>query len=223
MTERPILFSAPMVRALLAGTKTQTRRLVKGCGIFVDTEMSMGPPTFEDGNWIFPDGTSPRCPYGVPGDRLWVKETFSTSALSVYPCPNAWYRADFRNDYEDPKQAGHDHLRDKRRADCFACTAEREGPFRWRSSMLMPRRFSRLTLALTEVRVERLQDISEADAIAEGIDRHQHAGKWPNGDPGTIHDVERRSYARLWETINGSGSWDKNPWVWVLTFTRVTP
>jgi len=173
MTERPILFSAPMVRALLAGTKTQTRRALR------------------DGTWWTPEHGVIRmapaglactgfahvaCPYGKPGNRLWVRETWAQHGL------RAVYRADGD---ERPTGAG-----------------------AWRPSIHMPRKLSRITLEVTGVRVERLQDISTSDCWAEGIPSS------PDVDP--LHE-----YRDLWESINGTGSWDANPWVWVVEFKRL--
>ena len=202
MKSRPILFSAPMVRALMAGTKTQTRRPLR------------------DGTWLDPkEGVirmcsvgngvtgfqSVACPYGVPGDQLWVREQFAGSIAYErhgYPLREwgnkIWYCAD-----GEP----------------------RSGQWtRPRPSIHMPRSLSRITLELTDVRVERLQDISEADALAEGV-----TPKWEPGCSGRLMEAiggfsfrpAASAYADLWEQINGAGSWDANPWVWALSFKRV--
>lgn len=210
--ERPILFSAPMVRALLAGTKTQTRRKYK----------PRAPSPYEviderdDGRkWPmceYPDtmnGYEPvACPYGEVGDRLWVRETWATYASLDRLSPSDL----------DPV-AGAEYLAD----------GARRGPSenfvrgKTRVSIHMPRWASRLTLEITNVRFERLQDISEADAEAEGIDQfdadahtglvHAHAKNM-----GTTADDPRASYAALWTLINGSGSWEANRHVWVVSF-----
>lgn len=209
MKERQILFSAPMVRALIAGTKTQTRRVVANVdpdgtvwrsrhrmeGIRSLTE---APPDILD--W---------CPYGQPGDRLWVRETWNRTNPGgddgVY-----YYRADTHF----PASIG-------------------GGPIwsdaLWRPSIFMPRAASRILLEVTDVRVERLQDISDADAIAEGIETMPEHDKnarptgrtlglerWPGDEPhwGRPQDA----YAALWESINGAGSWDANPFVWAVSF-----
>ena len=195
MKERPILFSAPMVRAILAGTKTQTRRVVKpqpGCDPRDDEHIDMG-----------------RCPYGQPGTTLWVRETWSPDE---YEGQRTFYRADD----EHFLPAGG-----------------------WKPSIHMPRFASRITLEITGLRVERLQDISPSDAIAEGLKGLSKDGgqitKYgiPDSDglPGTddagwpwhawrISPVD--SYRRLWSQINGPRSWDANPFVWVVEFKRVT-
>lgn len=202
MKERPILFSAPMVRALLDGSKTQTRRVVKPEGAhhlfqFRGTTAAAGAdePTGEWG-WC---GSSHvvnkhiRCPYGQPGDRLWVRE--------------AW-RVEKFIDNLAPRELA---------AGCSVVyEASGEAPA-WRGkqrpSMFMPRWMSRITLEVTGVRVERLQDISEADAKAEGC-----PGTAPMG-----FCLSRIEYRELWESINGAGSWATNPWVWVVEFKRIKP
>jgi hypothetical protein len=186
--ERPILFSAPMVRAILAGQKTQTRRVVKarkdpdfGC------QMSPGE--------IAGDEHQERlCPYGQPGDRLWVRETwaYGTHALSA------------SRDEDGPFVYA---------ADAILFGAQGRLCDRWRPSIHMPRWASRITLEVTGVRVERLQDISVADAIAEGVVECNQ----------NLRGLEpcmewRYAYEDLWGQINGQGSWDANPWVWVVSF-----
>jgi hypothetical protein len=183
MTERPILFNAPMVRAILNGSKTQTRRVVKGMALL----------------WLRPDGFTPEftalpenglCPYGQPGDRLWVRETFQRFTDDG----EILYKAD---------PAGFEAMNEYKRDECLEA--------RWRPSIHMPRQLSRITLEITAVRVERLQEISEADAMAEGI---PHSEVSPP-------DMGRFTFRHLWESINGPGSWDSNPWVWVIEFRRV--
>lgn len=198
MTERPILFSAPMVRALLAGTKTQTRRIVKRQPDWVAWGRKMGEkhptPMFRIGDQI----VEAHCPYGKPGDRLWVRETWGFHEPGI-PA----YRA----------SATEDQLR-------F---------YRWRPSIYMPRQYSRITLNVAGVRIERLQAISVADAIAEGLLRHvgEIETWWGNGTEGErpTHNACRwlspvECYRDLWQSINGPSSWDANPWVWVVEFRR---
>jgi hypothetical protein len=177
MKERPILFTGPMVRALLNGTKTQTRRIVKHTPKLSD-------PTFS--------------PYGVPGDRLWVKETFRVNGTMAGP--RIKYRAD---DAELWPQACPD--------DCPDWIADDNN---WRPSIFMRRYASRISVEITRVRVEQLQDISEKDAKAEGITLHGS----------TRFDGEcKLEYKHVWESINGLGSWALNPRVWVVEFKRVQP
>lgn len=215
MTERPIPFSGPMVRALIAGTKTQTRRAIKGAptgrtayllglhrdsgvwGIHADVDR-------DDGVW------RGRCPYGVPGDKLWVREAWRVSAVHDH-VPGS------ELGFGSPPQVQYEAIGDGRDE-----TQVQWG--RYRHARFMPRWASRITLEVTEVRVERLQDISEADAIAEGVDLQprlvgysKDSGcAWKPQDP-------REAYCHLWEAINGAGSWEANLWVWAVSFKRVTP
>lgn len=181
MKALPILMSAPMVRALLAGTKTQTRRVIKPqpeCGFIVGIT------------------GSPACPYGLVGDFLWVRETFAE--VGNLDPPWVLYRA---SGYENEcKRHGFDN-------------PPPESQQAWRPSIFMPRRLSRLTLRITNVRVQRLHVISEADCIAGGCRAV------------SLHDLDCDSpapsaaYRKLWESINGAGSWAANPFVWALNFT----
>jgi hypothetical protein len=181
-----------MVRAILAGTKTQTRRIIKHQppatpDICICTEPMCG------GNrkWHL------KCPHGQPGDQLWVKETFQTT-----PKGSPFYRADFAGiDMSNVTILGG-----------------------WKPSIFMPRKFSRITLEITGVRAERLQEISEADALAEGvaIDKGNayhvagHEGQW-------AHATAIGCMETLWDALNAKRGfgWSVNPWVWVLTFKRI--
>jgi len=181
MKERPILFSGPMVRAILDGRKTQTRRVVK--------------PQEHALQW-------PACgcatPYGAPGDRLWVRETFTCVAGPNILPGRVVYRAD-----------------------------EPELDVRWTPSIHMPRYRSRITLEVISVRVEPLNNISATDAIAEGIEPYgQLIGlsvytTFRDYLTGAKDRAARQSFETLWESINGTGSWDANPWVWVVEFRRL--
>lgn len=204
MTERGILFSAPMVRALLAGTKTQTRRAVKmppswDCIVYADWGNGWWPYRSDDGESPNYDNNEIplNCPYGRPGDRLWVRETWA-QPTTLDPGPT-FYRADYP-----------------------ACAAGFTNlppidDITWKPSIHMFRRDSRILLEIISVRVERLQDISEADAAAEGWTRRPEV----SADPQVHADAARDWYMDLWEEINGAGSWDANPWVWVVEFRRV--
>lgn len=198
MTERPILFSAPMVRALLAGTKTQTRRVVKLPRSLAAGDLERAWP---DKLWgvtpglhvPMPDESSQRLrnPWGWPEQsKLWVRETWAQN----------------RNQTSDTKE-------DRSvvyRADGGERAMDNGIELRWRPSIHMPRWASRITLWITDVRVERLRDISQADAMAEGVSVDS---------PATFQAVA--AYKDLWESINGPGSWDANPWVWVVEFKRL--
>ena len=205
MKERPILFSAPMVRALLAGTKTQTRRIFKPDRMTWDAngrytthamrggELSItGSGPFKPSSWLH------YCPYGQPGDRLWVRETFARIDGQTRP----WIETDYQATYTHGDRLG-DTLGIKKR---------------WTPSIHMPRHASRITLEVTGVRVERLQDIDLADALAEGI---SDTGALILDSAGNEQGGPIAEYAVLWEQINGKGSWDANPWVWVIEFKRV--
>lgn len=220
MKERPILFSAPMVRALLAGTKTQTRRTVRGADAW---PAGMTHAVLCDGAALAVTADRsvwrPKipCPYGVPGDRLWVRE-------------NGWERPErtpkmMREgaDTWAPYYYDADGINDQEAEDFKAWG------FKRRPSIHMPRKACRIVLEVTNVRVERLLAITRADAIAEGIEGQTPAGPWLNylrDCPGGYWFPEGRetaaiqSYCTLWESLNGSGSWYLNPWVWVVEFRR---
>lgn len=197
MKTRPILFSAPMVRALLDGSKTQTRRALRIQPIDVI-------PMNGDArgiNWAGllsrepePKGILFRCKFGVPGDLLWVRETHR----KIIGQSGGWIETDYRATYKHGERMG-DHIGAKAK---------------WTPSIFMPRAASRITLRITEVRCERLNDISNEDAAAEG---------WPGPDAeNTIASAYPIAwYSRLWESINGNGSWELNPWVWAVSFERV--
>lgn len=191
MKERPILMKAEMVRATLDGSKTQTRRLFKfqehGC-LTGDCPHSKQPEC---------DATLlEECPYGRPGDRLWVKETF-------FPT--------------DPWVAFKDGTQMHRDGSYYKGNGKPIGPVKWKPSIFMPRWASRIDLEITAVRVERLREISQEDAVAEGVNNIRGSGE----ETHCIEPVD--AYRELWESINGKGSWAQNPYVWVITFRRIKP
>ena len=214
--ERPILFKGEMVRAIQADRKTQTRRIVKLPSLqpwqsgskgwdFIECNHSL-----EDCNNFtagFSDGLSTiinvKCPYGtpadpifgLPSDRLWVRETWSVSSAHDYLSPK-----------DIPSSARVDYAADGSSGYIFG---------KGRPSIFMPRWASRILLEITAIRVERLQSISGPDCWAEGI---AHAGWDPERYGSTVE-----CYRDLWESINGPGSWAANPWVWVVEFRRVQP
>jgi len=215
-TERPMLFSAPMIRALLAGTKSQTRRVVKDTGLYAIDAAIHGPETAARELLAL----ASRCPYGQPGHKLWVRETH----LDLGAC--CLYRADHGAETER------------------ALVAPGQ---QWRPSIHMPRAASRITLEVTEVRVERLQAISEADALAEGCHGPEDdiasnlpdcpqcggVGLYTAFSPATggalpdtdcrMCDTSAKRYRLLWDQINGAGAWDLNPWVWAVSFKVIAP
>ncbi|MBN8740682.1 MAG: hypothetical protein BGP24_14870 [Lysobacterales bacterium 69-70] len=217
MKERPILFSGAMVRALLAGTKTQTRRIAKlnDAGRLQLTCRQWHP---NDRAAIL------ACPFGLAGDRLWVRETFKPIASGQVKGGYGKVRYGFAYQADGAtKWARHE-------TEIVDLTGKPPtGPMQfqdrpWKPSIHMPKRASRITLEITDVHVQRLQDISEADARAEGVMSVQST------EPGLESSPYYRSlmgpaelFRMLWESINGAGSWDANPWVWALTFKRVTP
>lgn len=192
--ERPILFSAPMVRAILDGRKTVTRRPMKGSALKWLEEFV---PEFVS------HSANGLCPFGRPGERLWVREAFGlqvrhygggTGEHIVYRAtnPNAIY--------------------------CKSAEG-REYPVKWKPSIHMPRHSSRILLEITDVRVERLQDISRADIRAEGL---QCPPELASDDVSpNYRDWYPAAWKELWNSTGGD--WDANPWVWVIEFKRVTP
>lgn len=191
--ERSILFSGEMVKALMEGKKTQTRRVInlpKERGAWEATTVGGDGSRFSNGTlapempvlWNTTTGTCLGCPLGGVGRRLWVRETFACERRDAIV-----YKADL--------------------------SAKDQSLWKWRSSIYMPRWASRITLEITEVRVQRVQEISEKDCKAEGI---------PISLEGTVvqeFGMGQRLYRNLWNSLNGKKApWDSNPWVWVLNF-----
>jgi len=214
-----------MVRALLDGSKTQTRRPVKlrsktliydlsgaWCDGAANSQYLHVPYHHKDD--VPGDSTSERvsCPYGAIGDQLWVRESLRFVAAGENPHEHAVYAADGVRVRRDPGLAG------------WCCDGMAYGLARSVPSIHMPRWASRITLEIVSVRIERLQDISEDDAIAEGVDGPMCAaavGRAPsrfNLLPAAVH-----GYSHLWESLNGARSWDANPWVWAVEFHKVAP
>jgi hypothetical protein len=197
MSDRPILFSGPMVRAILDGSKTQTRRVVTpqpSCDtLHMLNNIERNPhrwwPVSADD---YTTGKGVECPYGVPGDRLWVRETWASSYGAG--CWGTLFKADGAYVQGKRKHENGPHF-----------NADNLPPVRWRPSIHMPRWASRLTLAVTDVRVERVQDITEADAVAEGF-----------GSKG----YPKLAFCNTWDSLNAERGygWDSNPWVWAITF-----
>lgn len=244
MKARPILMSAPMIRALLDGRKTQTRRILTP---------QPRPPVARwvaEDNWWMPKAVSDtirqqfittwpnatRCPYGQPGDLLWVREAWQLHSRAT-DLAKVVYRAS--------EAASHSEFHELIPVSLIGNMQPKPFQQGWRSSIHMPRWASRLTLELTAVRVERLQDISEADAVAEGCfftdygqrcfhqgqgdivtcpakaEHHQQKPGWMWGATKSSDQClssARSAYGNLWNSINGPNSWAANPWVWVLEF-----
>lgn len=221
MKERPILFSAPMVRALLNGSKTVTRRIMKiqqpSDRHVMSVCVSSTDKRCEGRNrWLIPDGSHGSayfvCPFGQPGDRLWVRETWRTYQ-SLDDCPPGKIGQGAGVQYE----AGGSNVPGHSDGTLL-------GMGKRRPSIFMPRWASRITLEVTGVKVERLHDISEEDARAEGV------GIFIPSDEGTpkaawsLFHADRvwaASFCQLWHEINGGASWDANPWVWAISFRRL--
>jgi len=243
MNARPILFSAPMVRAILDGRKTQTRRAVKPAELQRSDDIE--PYDGRPGEWVCWRGGEHHstiiCPYGIPGDRLWVREKWRIGAwdentgrvaLDYVDEPRReWLEIPDDDDGElfntIWQQSTDDAMAVGARVDYDGNYRWKPGesPCRWRPSIHMPRWASRITLEITDVRVQRLQEISEDDCIAEGIDRVKSGPfgfrdyEWLDAQTG----IEAwKSYASLWDSINGKRApWSSNPWVWCITFKRL--
>lgn len=189
MKARPILFSGVMVRALLAGTKTQTRRIVKG-------DKPGQPLDWLDAGLTPAFTASPEnglCPYGYPGDLLWVKERLARAPdLWTYVADGAEVGWPARGDLA-PKRLD------------------------YAPSIHMPKAASRLTLEITDVRVERLNEIDDGGAMTEGIELARGPGWGVDGNDESF-PTARAAYRELWQQINGPGTWDANPWVWAVSF-----
>lgn len=210
--------NAEDVRATLAGRKTHVRRIIKPqppceCSYTIngnqshalcyDTNSGIGPKTI----WVPPTPKSKdhrlSCPFGAPGDELWVREAWRP--VGPWECRKDGATIQYRSDGEYLRKTGWpDSFRIK--------TSDRRD--KWYPSIHMPRWASRITLELTSVRVERLQDISEEDAEAEGIAFMRDI---PDADEML---TAKQLFKILWESINGPGSWDLNPWLWVLEYNR---
>jgi hypothetical protein len=233
MKERPILFSAPMVRAILAGRKTQTRRVAGLDAInaepdrfeYLGVVSGPGEPHYAFSDKKSGAQTLVRCRSGQPGDRLWVREAWKYADWSEDGDPWIAYAAGG----EDLMCRSFDEEWNLRLGDIWAGLSDPDNYYidgraadrRWRPSIHMPRWASRITLDVTGVRVERLQDISADDAKAEGIS--EFIGGWwcEHDDAEQIAGMTpQEGYRHLWERINGPGSWDANPWVWVVSFRR---
>ena len=207
MAEKPILFSGEMVRAILDGRKTQTRRVIKPqpervgegwmyAGQYFADDAQMQDYLFHE---VYGNG---KCPYGGvygdgTGDLLWVRETFAHK--------DEWTKPAYRADWKTPDKA-----------------IETMGA-KWRPSIHMPRWASRLTLRVVDVRVERVQEISEEDARAEGVNLATWELHHRRDDSISLSIAAIEEFKQLWDSINAKRghSWDSNPWVWVVEFKMV--
>lgn len=231
MSERPILFSGPMVRAILDGRKTQTRRVVKP-----QPPIRMTAPT---GYEFSVAGHDYMCPYGKTGDRLWLRETWKYDNWTEdgepfvrYKSDNTVLLKDFPDEWVDKVEDIWANLSERSNIKIDGVARDR----RWRPSIHMPRWASRINLEITGVRVERLNDISRDDAVAEGVD-WKSCPKYQSMENFQAQRMAEKmgkygvlsltidyvgGYQKIWESINGPGSWDANPWAWVVEFKRVS-
>ncbi len=226
MSEKPILFSAPMVRAILAGTKTQTRRVCKfeslepgynlafsgiEAGHYCTDVPSSGAVLYSRGRGgVWEQRTKPlHCPYGQPGDLLWVRETWAV--VRSEPC------LAHERDWQSLR---HPVIRYSADGETRRCDRPYHGPVeKGRPSIHMAREYSRLTLRVTAVRVERLQEISDKDIAAEGVEFRDYRGHAPGYSQWLAH-----RFRLLWDSINAERApWASNPWVWVVGFERASP
>lgn len=227
--ERGMIFNSEMVRAILSGQKTQTRRIVKNqregdCWSVKPAEVQLCARHTHD--WWLPTGTKPysslpACPHGNVGDRIWVRETWGVvsheldedgriqpwnpdrpaTAIQEMPFGNGYYSGHAIYAADGDFTWGDDD-------------GYEDGRSCWKPSIHMPRAASRISLEINGVRVERLNDISEEDAKAEGVSPSTHAITPPEA-------VYRVGFGELWRSIYGDENWEKNPWVWCISFKRV--
>lgn len=225
MTERPILMTPENAQKCHDGTKTQTRRTsgldeVNAAGSWFHPQMT------RPGVWTFLDSSQANpynntldavCPYGVVGDRLWIREAFCVGKPAILG------RVGIIPYYGKIKGA-HDSLVCKT---VYQGAWGKSDPPKWRPSLHMNRRFSRTVAEIAALRVERLQEITEEDVIAEGVNRIAHGrnGYYYSAFRDVPHHANWidpvDAYKELWESINGKGFWAVNPWVWVVSFTKV--
>ena len=220
MKQIPILFSTEMVQAILAGRKTQTRRVIKNQPE-LDTE-KYGAATTKDGTqeWIIgnPESTTVdviKCPYGQVGDLLWVRE----SCL--------WVSLDHAPDLLEGNRDGSQWVYKASVHEDFIKYAKEQYGYKWRPSIHMPKYAARIWLKIKAIRIERLQDISEDAAIEEGIEEIHPAPfvirykNYLDTKNQAILKDPKLSFRTLWESINGVDAWHANPWVWVIEFERI--
>ena len=211
MKEHPILFSGPMVKAIMEGRKTMTRRVIKPqptkgetvCSWTCNGKLLDWGIADADGD---PLDVSLKCPYGIPGDLLWVREAFATR-----PLPDGGeqvlFKEQFRNLWSVLQLEQFIEERGMAKPD-----------IKWKPGMFLPRELSRLTLRVTAVRVERVQDISGMDAKREGVNIPAHMPQ-----DGADLDWAKKEFALLWDSINAKRGygWDANLWVWVVSFEKL--
>ncbi len=207
-----MIFNAEMVRALLDGRKTQTRRPIK----WKQTRFTEIGEREDGSKWPWSEDAEHACdfwhpcPFGAVGDRIWVREAFRVHSRAT-DVATLVYKASERNSWTEQT----------RRVPVAVCNKPAT-PEKWTPSLHMPRWASRILLEITDVRVERLNAINEHDAQAEGVAKLR-GGFWKHYQPGwTQHQLSARgSFVTLWKSIYGDESWNSNPWVWVIKFKRI--
>jgi hypothetical protein len=232
MKEKPILFSTPMIQAILDGRKTQTRRIIKDqplpeskIGEFIieftkqwkrydliqKIQISSNPIGYEAvKSW--------KCPFGKIGDILWVKEMYYAYGMWIKNGHTKGGKQKWK--FFDTTLTGYEyHYQDNPPENILPNTKHETYGWFKRLSLFMPKEACRIRLKITNIRVERLQDITEQDAIVEGIESRD--GIYKDYLSGEYYRKPLQSYLTLWESINGKGSWDKNPWVWVIEFNKL--
>ena len=239
MKEHPILFNADMVKAILEGRKTQTRRVVKKQSIFENEDCKSHRITYFSKSWGCPccgagHILDTQCPFDKVGDRLWVRETWQAISPEYPPLPIEECDIIYKATDSHPGFDAYEYAIDMCLSDDYV---ERIGDitYPWKPSIHMPRWASRITLEITNIRVERLQDISEEDAIDEGIQEYEGIVdiKCYSGSPVEIHGIRYgkdcehedpiNAFEELWDAIykETEKSWDNEPWVWVVEFKKV--
>ena len=214
----PILMSTPMVQSILAGRKTMTRRTIKSrheSGLLQVSRRKIDGQVASIESLDWGERNCEKdiiCPYGQPGDVLWVRETFQQWNYPTKPPFKYVYKADgFVKRYgaweRDVKGKMHDTERIEK----------------WQPSLFMPKAACRIFLEVTNIRVERLQDISESDAVSEGIQPTEwgYVNYLIDGFYYNAKNKAKESFRTLWQSINGKESWDKNPFVWVVEFKQI--
>ncbi|WP_174634476.1 hypothetical protein [Yersinia thracica] len=242
MNEKPILFNAEMVQAILSGRKTQTRRIMKvqpenphlGLRRIIESKNSS-----ENGKYFWSQsdacGTKPRsktfsCPLGQPGDQLWVRETFALLGNEDGVCVD-WQDNMVKGDEQEAARI-YKASCEQRHGDYGLYSIPNSAYWKpdttnmkyegtWRPSIHMPRWASRINLMITGVRVERLNDISQEDAQAEGMELTGWRPTYSDPDSGGEYETPYDNFAELWISIYGEESWEANPWVWVIEFERM--
>lgn len=209
--EHAIDFTGQMVRSARSGASSVTRRIVKGAAAKWLIDHSP--------EWVVSKAHD-LCPFGQPGDQLFVREAWSQDFARHYPYTGTWYRADDDRSYEIDDKDGVRGI--------YSPEHDEHVPFRWRSSRCMPRKASRLQLKLIGLRIELLNEITEEQIIAEGVrEMRDSSGTWAGREgPGRLVTpwmTAREAFIDQWEHKHGTGSWVMNPWVWCIEYKKVQP